>query len=65
MSKDLDPDHSRLVRELCVGDRMSLDGGRVVLRVEARNGRRLGVVLSLHRDVIVDRPRVAANDLIV
>lgn len=51
-----------LIRTLRIGECMALDGGRVVITCEASSGRRLAVRLVMHKDVIVDKPRVAAND---
>lgn len=53
-----------LVRELRYGEQLSFDGGRIVVRVEERSGRRVGLYVTLQEDVVVDKPRVAANDAI-
>ncbi|MBO9680949.1 MAG: hypothetical protein J7556_22210 [Acidovorax sp.] len=53
---------SKLVRELRYGEQLSFDGGRIVVQVEERSGRRVGLRLTLHEAVVVDKPGAAAND---
>lgn len=53
---------SRLCRQMAVGESLSLDGGRIIVTLKERSGRRALLQLTLAEDVIVDKPRVAAND---
>lgn len=51
-----------LIRNLRVGDRLSFDSGRITLALEDKSGRGARLRLTLAKDVVVDKPRVAAND---
>ena len=51
-----------LTRQVAVGESLSFDGGRIVLTVQEKSGRRSALKLTLAEDVVVDKPRVAAND---
>lgn len=53
---------SNLVRMLRVGDSLSFDGGRIVLSLEDKSGRTARLRLAIQKDVVIDKPRVAAND---
>ena len=53
---------SVLCRQLAVGESLSLDGGRVIVTLQEKSGRRAALKLTLKDDVVVDKPRVAAND---
>lgn len=53
---------SNLVRMLRVGDSLSFDGGRIVLSLEDKSGRTARLRLELHKDVVIDKSRTAAND---
>ena len=53
---------STLIRKVTVGESLSFDGGRIVLVLEDKSGRRASLRLTLHEDVVVDKPRVAANE---
>lgn len=45
-----------LVRHLNAGDRLSFDGGRIVLTMENRTGRRTTLRMRLDESVKVDKP---------
>jgi hypothetical protein len=51
-----------LIRQVAVGESLSFDGGRIVLTVQEKSGRRSALKLTLAEDVVVDKPRIAAND---
>lgn len=51
-----------LIRNLRVGDQLSLDGGRIKIGLEDKSGRSARLRLTLAEDVVVDKPRTAAND---
>ncbi len=51
-----------LTRNLAVGECISLDGGRIVVTVLEKTGRRAALRVTMARDVVVDRPGPAAND---
>lgn len=51
-----------LIRNLRVGDQLSFDNGRIKLGLEDKSGRAARLRLTLAADVVVDKPRVAAND---
>lgn len=53
---------SNLCRKLSVGQSLSLDGGRIVVTLQEKSGRQAALRLTLAEDVVVDKPRVAAND---
>ncbi len=53
---------TNLFRMLRVGDTLSFDQGRVLLRLEDKSGRTARLCLTLHEDVVIDKPRVAGND---
>lgn len=51
-----------LTRQVAIGESLSFDGGRIVITVQEKSGRRAALKLVLAEDVIVDKPRVSAND---
>ena len=51
-----------LFRMLRVGERVSFDNGRITLSLEDKSGRTARLKLTLAQNVVVDKPRVAAND---
>ena len=51
-----------LIRQVAVGESISFDHGRIVLTVQEKSGRRSALRLTLAEDVVVDKPRVSAND---
>ena len=53
---------STLIRHVAVGESLSFDNGRIVLTVQEKSGRRSALKLTLAQDVVVDKPRVSAND---
>lgn len=53
---------TNLFRMLRVGDTLSFDQGRVKLSLEDKSGRTARLRLTLHEDVVIDKPRIAAND---
>ena len=53
---------TNLFRMLRVGDSLSFDGGRIVLSLEDKSGRTARLRLAIHKDVVIDKPRVAVND---
>ncbi len=53
---------STLIRNLRVGERLSFDNGRIVLGLDGNSPKTARLRLTLHEDVVVDKPRVAAND---
>lgn len=54
---------TKLFRMLRVGDTLSFDQGRVKLRLEDKSGRTARLCLTLSEDVVIDKPRTAANEL--
>lgn len=53
---------TNLFRMLRVGDTLSFDQGRVKLSLEDKSGRTARLRLTLAEDVVIDKPRTAAND---
>lgn len=53
---------STLCRQIAVGQSVAFDNGRIVVTLQEKSGRRASLQLTLHDDVVVDKPRVAAND---
>ncbi len=51
-----------LVRDLHYGEQISFENARIVVRVEERGGKRIRLHVRLNEDVVVDKPRVSAND---
>ena len=51
-----------LLRRIAIGETLSFDGGRIVVTLQEKTGRRASLRLDLARDVVVDKPRIAAND---
>jgi hypothetical protein len=51
-----------LVRELRYGEQISFENRRIVVRVEERSGKRVGLYVTLNENVVVDKPHVSAND---
>lgn len=51
-----------LIRNLKVGERLSFDQGRIVLGLDGNTPKTARLRLTLHEDVVVDKPRTAAND---
>lgn len=47
---------STLMRSVKVGEKLSFDGGRVVLTLQERTGRSACLRIQMHEDVIVDKP---------
>lgn len=45
-----------LLRSVGIGERLSFDGGRIVLTLQERTGRKACLRMSLHEDVVVDKP---------
>lgn len=54
-----------LIRNLRIGDQLSFDNGRIKLGLEDKSGRAARLRLTLAEDVVVDKPRTAANDAAV
>ncbi|WP_213956338.1 hypothetical protein [Variovorax sp. dw_954] len=53
---------STLIRNLRIGERLSFDNGRIVLGLDGNSPKTARLRLTLHEDVVVDKPREAAND---
>lgn len=53
---------TNLIRNLRVGEPLSFDGGRIKVELEYRSGNAARLRLTLAEDVVVDKPRTAAND---
>jgi hypothetical protein len=51
-----------LHRNIGIGDSLSFDGGRIIVTLQERTGRRAALRLVLAQDVQVDKPRNEAND---
>lgn len=51
-----------LIRNLKVGEHLSFDKGRIVLGLDGNTPKTARLRLTLHEDVVVDKPRVSAND---
>ncbi|QNK66081.1 hypothetical protein [Variovorax sp. PAMC26660] len=51
-----------LIRMLRVGESLSFDQGRIKVELEEKSGRTARLRLTLGETVVVDKPRVAAND---
>ena len=51
-----------LFRMVRVGEQVSFDNGRVTVVLQEKSGRTARLRLDLHEDVVVDKPRVSAND---
>ena len=51
-----------LIRNLCVGDQLSFDNGRIKLGLEEKSGRAARLRLTLAEEVLVDKPRVPSHD---
>lgn len=47
---------TRLKRVLRVGDRITLDNGRIVIELERRQGQAAGLFFDLDADVVVNKP---------
>lgn len=45
-----------LLRSVGIGERLSFDGGRIVLTLQERTGRKACLRMLLHEDVVVDKP---------
>lgn len=45
-----------LSRTLRVGDELSFDNGRIVIRLEEQSGKRARLNLQIDRDIKVDKP---------
>jgi hypothetical protein len=54
--------NTTLIRQIAIGEKLSFDGGRIVIVLQDKSGRRAALRLLLHEDVVVDKPRVSAND---
>lgn len=46
-----------LLRAVKVGEKLSFDGGRVVLTLQERTGRSACLRIQMHEDVVVDKPQ--------
>ena len=53
---------STLIRNLRIGERLSFDNGRIVLGLDGNSPKTARLRLQLAQDVVVDKPRTAAND---
>ncbi len=51
-----------LLRALRPGDHLSLENGRVVIFLEDKTGRKARLRLHVAEGVIVDKPRISANE---
>ena len=51
-----------LIRQIAIREKLSFDGGRIVIVLQEKSGRRAALRLVLHEDVVVDKPRISAND---
>jgi hypothetical protein len=51
-----------LIRNLRIGERLSFDGGRIVVGLDANFPKKAILRLTLAEDVVVDKPRTSAND---
>lgn len=58
---DPNPERPRLCKA-GLFEALSFDQGRIVLNLDSRTGRRATLNLTLQEDVVVDKPRLAAND---
>lgn len=47
---------SSLMRTLRVGEDVSFDNGRIVVKLEAQSGRRARLNFQINRDIQVDKP---------
>jgi hypothetical protein len=47
---------TRLKRVLRVGERITLDNGRIVIELERRQGQAAGLFFDLSADVVVNKP---------
>lgn len=45
-----------LCRQLLPGESISFDGGRLVITVQEKTGRRARLTFSMRQDVVIDRP---------
>ncbi|MEJ8821570.1 hypothetical protein WKW80_05910 [Variovorax humicola] len=52
---------STLIRNLRIGERLSFDNGRIVLGLDGNSPKTARLRLTLHEDVVVDKPRVATK----
>lgn len=50
-----------LLRHLKVGERLSFDGGRIVMTLQDRKGRQATLRISMRGDVVVDKPTLRCD----
>lgn len=51
-----------LIKKLRSGERITFDQGRICVELEEKSGRNARLRFTLAADVVVDKPRIAAND---
>lgn len=51
-----------LHRHIGIGEALSFDGGRIIVTIQERTGRRVALRLEMAQDVQVDKPRSEPRD---